>query len=74
MLGRRLTVRSVVVPGAWVAVRYARVPHRAVLQPWFVRENQWRAARYGMDAIIIQNAAGDEQLVTEDLEGPWCPR
>ncbi len=37
------------------------------LQPWFVRENKWRAARYGMDAIIIQNAAGDELLVTEDL-------
>ena len=36
------------------------------LQPWFVRENKWRAARYGMDAIIIQNAAGDERLVTED--------
>lgn len=38
------------------------------LQPWFVRENKWRAARYGMDAIIIQNAAGDERLVTEDLD------
>ncbi len=38
------------------------------LQPWFVRENKWRAARYGMDAIIIQNAAGDERLVTKDLE------
>ncbi|WP_328475462.1 glutamate--cysteine ligase [Actinoplanes sp. NBC_00393] len=37
------------------------------LQPWFVRENKWRAARYGMEAIIIQNAAGDERLVTEDL-------
>lgn len=37
------------------------------LQPWFVRENKWRAARYGMDAIIIRNAAGDERLVTEDL-------
>ena len=37
------------------------------LQPWFVRENKWRAARYGMDAIIIQNAAGDERLVTDDL-------
>jgi len=37
------------------------------LQPWFVRENKWRAARYGMDAIIIQNAGGDERLVTEDL-------
>jgi carboxylate-amine ligase len=38
------------------------------LQPWFTRENKWRAARYGMDAIIIQNAAGDERLVTKDLE------
>ncbi|MFI5934040.1 glutamate--cysteine ligase [Actinoplanes sp. NPDC051494] len=38
------------------------------LQPWFVRENKWRTARYGMDAIIIQNAAGDERLVTKDLD------
>jgi carboxylate-amine ligase len=38
------------------------------LQPWFVRENKWRAARYGMEAIIIQNSAGDELLVTKDLE------
>jgi glutamate---cysteine ligase / carboxylate-amine ligase len=38
------------------------------LQPWFVRENKWRAARYGMEAIIIQNPAGDEQLVTKDLD------
>ena len=37
------------------------------LQPWFVRENKWRAARYGMEAIIIQNAEGDETLVTDDL-------
>jgi len=37
------------------------------MQPWFVRENKWRAARYGMDAIIIQNAAGDEALVSDDL-------
>ncbi|WP_433363990.1 glutamate--cysteine ligase [Actinoplanes sp. CA-142083] len=38
------------------------------MQPWFVRENKWRTARYGMDAIIIQNAAGDERLVTKDLD------
>jgi len=37
------------------------------LQPWFVRENKWRAARYGMEAIIIQDAAGNEALVTDDL-------
>ncbi len=37
------------------------------LQPWFVRENKWRAARYGMDAIIILNRAGDERLVSDEL-------
>ncbi|GIM90403.1 putative glutamate--cysteine ligase 2 [Paractinoplanes toevensis] len=37
------------------------------MQPWYVRENKWRSARYGMDAIIIRNSAGDERLVTEDL-------
>lgn len=37
------------------------------LQPWFVRENKWRAARYGMDAIVVLDGAGDERLVTEDL-------
>ncbi|MDH2442749.1 glutamate--cysteine ligase [Amnibacterium sp. CER49] len=36
------------------------------MQPWFVRENKWRAARYGMDAIVIVNSAGDERLVEED--------
>ncbi|BDI21901.1 glutamate--cysteine ligase [Herbiconiux sp. L3-i23] len=36
------------------------------MQPWFVRENKWRAARYGMETILIQNAAGDERLVRED--------
>ena len=38
------------------------------MQPWFVRENKWRAARYGMEAIIVQNASGDERLVTKDLD------
>ena len=37
------------------------------MQPWFVRENKWRGARYGMDAIIIQNSAGDEALVRDDI-------
>lgn len=34
---------------------------------WFVRENKWRAARYGLDAIIILDAAGAERPVTEDV-------
>jgi carboxylate-amine ligase len=32
-----------------------------------VRENKWRAARYGLEAIIIQDVAGNERLVTDDL-------
>jgi carboxylate-amine ligase len=37
------------------------------LQPWFVRENKWRAARYGLDAEIILDADGTECLVTDDV-------
>ena len=32
---------------------------------WFAQENKWRSARYGMDAIIILDRAGNEELVTE---------
>ncbi|NQX03708.1 glutamate--cysteine ligase [Rathayibacter sp. VKM Ac-2856] len=39
----------------------------ATMQPWYVRENKWRAARYGLDAEIILDAAGNERLVTDDI-------
>ncbi|MCU1531457.1 MAG: glutamate--cysteine ligase [Arthrobacter sp.] len=39
----------------------------ATMPPWHVQENKWRAARYGLDAIIILDAEGKEQLVTEHL-------
>jgi len=35
------------------------------MPPWFAQENKWRSARYGMDAIIILDAAGNEELVTD---------
>ena len=38
------------------------LPH---MPPWFVQENKWRSARYGMDAIIILDAEGNEELVTD---------
>lgn len=34
---------------------------------WFAQENKWRAARYGMEAILILDKAGDEDLITDDL-------
>lgn len=46
------------------------------LPAWFVRENKWRASRYGLETIIIENAAGDERLVTEvlaDKLDEWAP-
>jgi len=35
---------------------------------WFAQENKWRAARYGMDAILILDRDANEELVTDDLE------
>ncbi|ORB14475.1 glutamate--cysteine ligase [Mycobacterium noviomagense] len=37
------------------------------MPPWHVQENKWRAARYGLDAIIILDANSNERLVTDDL-------
>ncbi|MDO4908980.1 MAG: glutamate--cysteine ligase [Corynebacterium sp.] len=37
------------------------------LQDWHVRENKWRAARYGLEAIVITSRNTDEKLVTEDI-------
>ena len=37
------------------------------MPPWHVQENKWRAARYGLDAEIILDAAGTERPVTDDL-------
>ena len=38
------------------------------MPPWHVQENKWRAARYGLDAIIILDAASHERLITDDLD------
>ncbi|MDQ0645376.1 carboxylate-amine ligase [Microbacterium murale] len=34
---------------------------------WFHRENKWRAARYGLDARVIVDAAGTQRQVREHL-------
>ena len=38
------------------------------LQPWYHRENKWRAARYGLDAEIIVDRRGLERPVTAHTE------
>ncbi|MGW0036731.1 glutamate--cysteine ligase [Gordonia sp. NPDC003376] len=43
---------------------------------WFHRENKWRAARYGVEAIVVTNAQGEERLATEviaELVGTLSP-
>jgi carboxylate-amine ligase len=37
------------------------------LPPWYVRENKWRSARYGLEAEIILDSSGHERLVTDDI-------
>ncbi|MFG1790205.1 glutamate--cysteine ligase [Nocardia sp. NPDC049149] len=37
------------------------------LPPWHVQENKWRAARYGLDAIVIVDDQSNERLVTDDV-------
>ena len=38
-----------------------------VLQPWYVRENKWRAARYGLAARIITDRDGSQREVARDI-------
>ncbi|MGZ6753935.1 MAG: glutamate--cysteine ligase [Nocardioides sp.] len=47
--------------------RLARGETLPTMPPWHVQENKWRAARYGLDAIVVLDAHNNERLVTEDL-------
>ena len=44
-----------------------------MLPPWHVQENKWRAARYGLEAIIILDADSHEALLIDDLKLPRRP-
>src|SRR5690606_24672430 len=37
------------------------------LPPWFVRENKFRSARYGLDATIVLDAEGNQGPVTDAI-------
>lgn len=38
------------------------------LPPWFIDENKWRSARYGMEAELIVDAKGNEEPVDVSVE------
>ena len=37
------------------------------LQPWHIAENKWRAARYGLDALVITSRDTHERWVKDEL-------
>ena len=37
------------------------------IQPWFIRENKWRAARYGLGARVIVDHLGTQRPVVDHL-------
>jgi carboxylate-amine ligase len=43
----------------WLSERYAQGLELTTHHQWTIRENKWRAARYGLDADIIRNEEGD---------------
>lgn len=51
----------------WMSTRLDRGEPLEVLQPWYTRENKWRAARYGLEAVVITDASGTERPVSADL-------
>ncbi len=38
------------------------------LQPWFVRENKWRSARYGLECDAIVSPDGTERPLLEEMQ------
>ena len=54
-----------------LVVHYDRMLDRGeelpILQPWHVAENKWRAARYGLEALVITTRDTDERWVTQEL-------
>jgi carboxylate-amine ligase len=44
----------------WLSQKYDDDAELPTLPNWFVSANKWRAARYGLDATVISNSAGDQ--------------
>lgn len=55
-----------------LVVHYDRMIDRGeelpTLQPWHIAENKWRAARYGMEALVITSRDTEERWITQELD------
>ncbi len=51
----------------WLSEAYDHGDMPELLMPWIVRENKWRATRFGLDADVIVDNAGTRTPVKADL-------
>lgn len=49
------------------AIERGIVPRQELPPDWLVRENKWRAARYGVHAELIQNASGVSRSFRDEM-------
>jgi len=52
----------------WCSRRLDSGEEFAPLQPWYHRENKWRTARYGLDAVVMADRDGRQVPVREHLD------
>ncbi len=57
-------VQSLVV---YLQCRYDRGEPLPQLHDWTLRENKWRAARWGLEASLIRNERGDQVQISEHI-------
>lgn len=59
---------------AWLSAELDDGRRPPLLAPWFLQENKWRAARYGVEAEIINPDAGPRVLPLRDSLHGWLDR
>jgi len=52
----------------WLSSKFDAGEKLPKLPDWFVQENKWRAARYGLEAMIIIDEDGTQEPVIESLQ------
>jgi carboxylate-amine ligase len=58
----------------YISRSYERDQSVEQLPPWLVRENKWRAARYGLDADVILPAGGAREVPLREGLVKWVDR
>jgi carboxylate-amine ligase len=73
-LGEALAVIAFVhALGKWFELNQSWLEEMPRPGTWRLRENKWRAMRYGLDAQLVTNNIGDTCSITEDIK-KWLDR